>query len=175
MYLQAFDLVRYHNLQNNPGLTPSLLRRLLSRLLVISTKTPVVAIHSAFDPCPVVPVPQFCPHFADHVWRTLLQQPGSVLVAGWPAASTPDVTLQRANAYLQEVIVDLRKLLFKQLAPPKKAPKKGAEAAAPPAKLTVGNVFIAEKFGGWQVRFFASMLLLGSAVVVAKESFLLSA
>lgn len=95
---------------------------------------------------------QFCPHFADHVWRALLHKPGSVLVAGWPAAAAPDVTLQRANAYLQEVIGDLRKLLAKHLAPPKKAPKKGAEPAAAPFKFTVGSIFIAEKFGGWQVR-----------------------
>jgi leucyl-tRNA synthetase len=101
--------------------------------------------------------PQFCPHFCEHVWRTLLHKDGSVLVAGWPAASPPDITLQRANAYLQDVIVDLRKLLAKQIAPPKKAPKKGAEPPPPIVKPTVGTVFIAEKFGGWQVRLFRGM------------------
>lgn len=35
-----------------------------------------------------------CPHTCDHVWRDKLQQPGTVLTAGWPKAPQPKAALQ---------------------------------------------------------------------------------
>ena len=35
-----------------------------------------------------------CPHTCDHVWRDKLQQPSTVLTAGWPKAPQPKAALQ---------------------------------------------------------------------------------
>lgn len=61
-----------------------------------------------------------------------------------------DLTLQRANKYLQDVIISLRKLLQKQSAP--KKVKQGAKGAPPPpvSKPSVALIFVAERYGGWQ-------------------------
>ena len=54
--------------------------------------------------------------------------------AGWPMVSRPkDLTLQRANKYLQDVIISLRLLLQKQSAP--KKVKQSAKGAPPPPCL----------------------------------------
>ncbi|GBG67828.1 hypothetical protein CBR_g949 [Chara braunii] len=87
-----------------------------------------------------------CPHYAEHVWSKLLKKDGCAIVAGWPAASRPDYTLQKANAYLRDTIVDLRKTILK---PPKKQGKKGG-APAPAPTFTEGHIFVAERYLEWQ-------------------------
>ncbi|KAL2650092.1 hypothetical protein R1flu_018220 [Riccia fluitans] len=79
-----------------------------------------------------------CPHYAEHVWTDVLGQKGFAVKAGWPAAEAPNYTLQRANKYLQNVIIDLRKVLQKR------------SAARGAVKPTVGIIFVAENYGGWQ-------------------------
>lgn len=44
----------------------------------------------------------------------------------------------------------MRKLIIKCEAPPKKKAKGPAEAAPPPPKITAGQIFVAERFVGWQ-------------------------
>ncbi|KAK9139374.1 hypothetical protein Scep_009055 [Stephania cephalantha] len=66
-----------------------------------------------------------CPHYAEYVWRELLKKDGFVVNAGWPTANLPDLTLKRANKYLQDSIVTMRKLLQKQVSGSKKGSKKG--------------------------------------------------
>jgi leucyl-tRNA synthetase len=73
-----------------------------------------------------------CPHSCEHVWRDVLGRRGSVLTAGFPAASAPpDFALRAAAEYLGEQIGALRKGIEKTEAPRK---KKGAQPAAPAAK-----------------------------------------
>nr|CAD1818232.1 unnamed protein product [Ananas comosus var. bracteatus] len=64
--------------------------------------------------------------------------------------SNSNQTLRIANKYLQDSIVLMRKLLQKQESGPKKA-KKGASAApAEENKLTVGLIFVNERYDGWK-------------------------
>eukprot|EP00252_Welwitschia_mirabilis_P016916 TRINITY_DN37672_c0_g1_i1.p1 TRINITY_DN37672_c0_g1~~TRINITY_DN37672_c0_g1_i1.p1 ORF type:complete len:1138 (+),score=208.54 TRINITY_DN37672_c0_g1_i1:127-3540(+) len=93
-----------------------------------------------------------CPHYAEHVWKTILKKEGFAVTAGWPVAESPDLTLQRANKYLQDSIVSMRKLLQKQSAAPKK-PKKGitnTQTVKEDSKPTVCLVYVAEKYEGWK-------------------------
>ncbi|CAM6128985.1 unnamed protein product [Calypogeia fissa] len=89
-----------------------------------------------------------CPHYAEHVWSNVLKKEGFAIKAGFPAFDAPNLTLQRANKYLQNTIRDFRKVLQKQTAPPKKA--KRTEPAANAPKPSVGLIFVEENYGGWQ-------------------------
>ncbi|KAM0940181.1 putative leucine--tRNA ligase [Dioscorea sansibarensis] len=91
-----------------------------------------------------------CPHYAEHVWKILLQKDGFVVKAGWPASESPDLTLKSANKYLQDTIVLMRKLLQKQVSGSKK-PKKGAAASpAEENKFNVGLIYVNEQYDGWK-------------------------
>jgi len=86
------------------------------------------------------------PHTSEHVWGSLLGQPGSVLSSGWPVADTPDFVMQRASQYIEDMIPTLRKVIQRAETPVR---KKGA--AEPPAQRVVkGTIFVAERFVGWQ-------------------------
>ncbi|CAI7887244.1 unnamed protein product [Closterium sp. NIES-53] len=95
-----------------------------------------------------------CPHYGEHVWRNILKLPGAGITAGWPEAAPADMTLKAANTYLQDCIVDFRKLITKQQASAGGGGKaKGGKAAAVPKeapKIAAGVVFVAEQYGGWQ-------------------------
>ncbi|XP_059632174.1 leucine--tRNA ligase, cytoplasmic-like [Cornus florida] len=80
-----------------------------------------------------------CPHYAEYVWRELLKEDGFVIKAGWPEADLPDLTLKRANKYLQDSIVSMRKLLQKQVSGSKKG-----------NKPTIGLIFVNEQYDGWK-------------------------
>ncbi|KAG7596438.1 Valyl/Leucyl/Isoleucyl-tRNA synthetase editing domain [Arabidopsis suecica] len=95
----------------------------------------------------IVPI---CPHFADYVWRKVLNKEGCVLTAGWPPSNEPDLVLKSANKYLQDSIVLMRKLLQKQLSGSKKGAKKGAQVTAVPEGKLKGLVYVNEQFDGWR-------------------------
>ncbi|RAL38063.1 hypothetical protein DM860_000757 [Cuscuta australis] len=90
-----------------------------------------------------------CPHYAEYVWRELLKNDGFVINSGWPAADAPDPTLQKANKYLQDSIVLLRKLLQKQISGGSK--KKGAiPVNTLEDKQLKCLIYVNEQFDGWQ-------------------------
>ncbi|KAK9157061.1 hypothetical protein Scep_003635 [Stephania cephalantha] len=93
-----------------------------------------------------------CPHYAEYVWKELLKKDGFVVNAGWPIANLPDLTLKRANKYLQDSIVTMRKLLQKQVSGSKKGNKKGGQAPPPNEenKLTRGLIYANEQYDGWK-------------------------
>ncbi|XP_065870088.1 leucine--tRNA ligase, cytoplasmic-like [Euphorbia lathyris] len=91
-----------------------------------------------------------CPHYAEFVWRDILQKPGFVIKAGWPAADSPDLTLKAANKYLQDSIVLMRKLLQKQMVGSKKGNKKGAPVATTTEEKLSGLIYVNEQFDGWK-------------------------
>ncbi|GFR47083.1 hypothetical protein Agub_g8770 [Astrephomene gubernaculifera] len=91
----------------------------------------------------------FTPHTAEHVWRNLLKREGAAVTAGFPAGSPPDSILQRAGAYIEDLIPTLRKAIAKAEAPPK---KKGPGPAVPPPRVASLHVFVSERFVGWQER-----------------------
>ncbi|KAI3879279.1 hypothetical protein MKW92_048286 [Papaver armeniacum] len=93
-----------------------------------------------------------CPHYAEYVWRKLLKKDGFVIKAGWPTAGIPDLTLRRANMYLQDTIASMRKLLEKQISGSKKPNKKATPVTLPSTenKPTKGLIYVNEHYDGWK-------------------------
>ncbi|KAF5936824.1 hypothetical protein HYC85_024330 [Camellia sinensis] len=89
-----------------------------------------------------------CPHYAEYVWKELLKKDGLVIKAGWPEADLPDLTLKKANKYLQDSIVSMRKLLQKQVSGSKKA--KAVNVPSHQNKPMVGLIFVNEQYDGWK-------------------------
>ncbi|KAH6804922.1 ATP binding/leucine-tRNA ligases/aminoacyl-tRNA ligase [Perilla frutescens var. frutescens] len=90
-----------------------------------------------------------CPHYAEYVWKELLKKDVYVVKAGWPTADSPDLTLKRANKYLQDTIVSMRKLLQK---PMQISGAKKGKASTPVVqkKPTTGVIFVNEQYDGWK-------------------------
>ncbi|EPS70061.1 hypothetical protein M569_04699, partial [Genlisea aurea] len=94
-------------------------------------------------------VAPICPHYAEYVWRKLLRRDGYVIRSGWPESDNPDMTLKKANQYLQDSIISMRKLLQKQVSGGSK--KKGkSNPGNPQNKPTKGLIFVSEQFDGWK-------------------------
>lgn len=89
-----------------------------------------------------------CPHYAEYVWRELLKKEGYVVKAGWPVADSPDFALKKANSYLQDSIVSMRKLLQKQVSGSKKG--KATATTNVQNKPTAGLIFVNEQYDGWK-------------------------
>jgi len=87
------------------------------------------------------------PHTSEHIWTNLLKQQGSVLNSGWPQGQEPDFIMQRAAQYIEDLIPSMRALKSKAEMPPR---KKGAGPPPTPVKVVHGDMFVAERFGGWQ-------------------------
>uniref|UniRef100_A0A1D1XWB6 leucine--tRNA ligase n=1 Tax=Anthurium amnicola TaxID=1678845 RepID=A0A1D1XWB6_9ARAE len=91
-----------------------------------------------------------CPHYAEHVWKDVLQKDGFAVNVGWPSADAPDLTLKRANKYLQDTIVSMRKLKEKQEFGIRKPKKAVPTTLAVEKKLTVGLIYVNEQYDGWK-------------------------
>ena len=72
------------------------------------------------------------PHTCEHVWRNLLQRPGSVLTSGWPEAPLPDVKLKAMETYLTRTVKALRDAADKAVLPPKAKKGKAPPPHPPP-------------------------------------------
>ena len=85
--------------------------------------------------CQTVIISPFCPHYAEHVWGTLLGNTGGIMAARWPSLPLVDPLLVRINTYFEKTLSDLRSKVEKAR-----------------AKKTVTNmtVFIAHEFLEWQ-------------------------
>ncbi|KAL3508195.1 hypothetical protein ACH5RR_033577 [Cinchona calisaya] len=88
-----------------------------------------------------------CPHYSEYVWRELLKKEGFIITAGFPEADLPDLTLKKANKYLQDSIVSMRKLLQKQVSGSKKG---NANMLNSQNKPTIGLIFVNEQYDGWK-------------------------
>ncbi|KAI3968077.1 hypothetical protein MKX01_015597 [Papaver californicum] len=97
-------------------------------------------------------VTPICPHHAEYVWRKLLKKDTFFIKAGWPEADRPDLTLRRANMYLQDTIATMRKLLEKQISGSKKPNKKASPVTLPSTenKPTIGLIYVNEHYDGWK-------------------------
>ncbi|KAK8914271.1 hypothetical protein KSP39_PZI023526 [Platanthera zijinensis] len=80
----------------------------------------------------------------------LLRKDGFVVNAGWPCADSPDLTLQRANKYLQDSIILMRKLLQKQISGPKKSKKGDSFSQSEESMLTDCLIYVDEQYDGWK-------------------------
>ena len=88
-----------------------------------------------------------CPHYSEHVWREILKKEGFVIKAGLPEADFPDLVLKKANKYLQDSIVSMRKLLQKQVSGSKKG---NANILNSQNKPNTGLIFVNEQYDGWK-------------------------
>jgi leucyl-tRNA synthetase len=69
-------------------------------------------------------VAPICPHWADHVFCSILKAGETVVASGWPALPAPDFALKRAAECVDKLVTRLRSAVDKKEAPPKK--KSGA-------------------------------------------------
>lgn len=60
------------------------------------------------------------PHWADHIFRSILRAGDSVLKAGWPKLPAPDFSLRKAAEYVGKTVERVRAAITKKEAPPKK-------------------------------------------------------
>ncbi|XP_050373680.1 leucine--tRNA ligase, cytoplasmic-like isoform X2 [Argentina anserina] len=89
-----------------------------------------------------------CPHYSEYVWREYLKQEGFVVTnSGWPAADAPDLILQSANKYLQDLIEFMRELetKFQEL-------DDGIYDATEEEKKAVGLIYVKEEVDGWEAK-----------------------
>ena len=77
------------------------------------------------------------PHTCEHVWRNLLQLPGSCLTSGWPEAPVPDGQLKAMEAYLTKTVKSVRDAADKVVLPPKA--KKGKAPPHQPQQVNIGG------------------------------------
>jgi len=95
------------------------------------------------------------PHWADHMWRSVLGNASTVLTAGWPETDAPDFVLRRAVGVLEETTGALRAGVRKAEAPPKA--KKGAPPGPAPPKVTGTTIYVSPAFGGWHAPVLAAL------------------
>ncbi|KAF9529079.1 hypothetical protein CPB83DRAFT_893789 [Crepidotus variabilis] len=100
-------------------------------------------------------VTPIAPHFAEHIWSGILQEPKSVQLALWPTPPTPvDPTIIEAGAYMRGTIKTIRDAeanLLKAVAKAKS--KKGAavkEDQFDPKKTKAVRIYVATQFPDWQ-------------------------
>lgn len=98
-------------------------------------------------------VTPIAPHFAEHIWSSILKNPQSIQLALWPTPSKPvDRTLIEAGSYMRETIktirdaeVSLLKMMSKVKG--KKAP---TESMFDPKKPKAVRIYVATTFPEWQ-------------------------
>ena len=98
-------------------------------------------------------VTPIAPHFAEHIWSSILKNPQSIQLALWPTPSKPvDRTLIEAGNYMRETIktirdaeVSLLKMMSKVKG--KKAP---TELMFDPKKPKAVRIYVATTFPEWQ-------------------------
>ena len=98
-------------------------------------------------------VTPIAPHFAEHIWSSILQEKKSIQLALWPVPTSVDPTVIESGAYMRDTVKTIRDAeisLTKALAKAKS--KKGAmqgklfDATKPKAV----RIYVATKFPEWQ-------------------------
>ena len=99
-------------------------------------------------------VAPIAPHFAEHIWSSILQEPKSIQLALWPTPSTPvDPTVIEAGAYMRGTIKTIRDAetsLLKGLAKAKGRKGTASEGMFDPKKPKAVRVYVATSFPEWQ-------------------------
>lgn len=87
------------------------------------------------------------PHFAEHIWSTVLQEPKSIQFAPWPTPSAPtDITILEAGTYMRTTVKAIRDGEMQM------ARKLGKGKSSPfdPKKPKSVRVYVATSFPVWQ-------------------------
>ncbi|KAN0141985.1 hypothetical protein V8E53_000447 [Lactarius tabidus] len=89
------------------------------------------------------------PHFAEHIWRGILQHPTSIQHARWPTPSRAvDVPTIEAGAYMRTLVKTVRDAELTLLKKLGKA--KGGPPPFDPKKPRAVRVYVATRFPEWQ-------------------------
>ncbi|KAI0920465.1 hypothetical protein AcV5_010190 [Taiwanofungus camphoratus] len=97
----------------------------------------------------VLLITPIAPHFAEHIWTTILKEPKSVHLARWPEVTRPvDRSVIDAGAYMRGTIKTMRDAELSLL----KKMNKGKQGQAPydPTKPRAVRIYIATSFPAWQ-------------------------
>ncbi|TEB21473.1 leucine-tRNA ligase [Coprinellus micaceus] len=94
------------------------------------------------------------PHFAEHIWSDILQEPKSIQCARWPTPEKPvDQTIIEAGQYMRgtvKTIRDAETTLLKMMQKAAKGKKVLQENAFDPKKPKSVRVYVAKEFPEWQ-------------------------
>jgi leucyl-tRNA synthetase len=89
------------------------------------------------------------PHFAEHIWRDVLQHPTSIQRALWPTPARPvDLPTIDAGAYMRTLVKTVRDAELTLLKKLGKA--KGGPPPFDPKKPRAVRVYVATRFPEWQ-------------------------
>lgn len=89
------------------------------------------------------------PHFSEHIWSSILQEPKSVQLARWPTPAHPvDRAMLESGAYIRGTVKSIREAEGQLL---KKLKSKGGAPFDPRKPKTV-RIFVATRFPEWQDR-----------------------
>ncbi|KAJ2161605.1 cytosolic leucyl tRNA synthetase [Coemansia sp. RSA 552] len=123
----------YLNVTANGGMHPTLLRKYIRRQVI--------------QLCPITP------HWAEHVWKTVLGNASSIMDARWPTdlPSDADYTLLAAGDYVRKMVRSVRDAEM-ALEKRNKKKKKGGNGANEfdPAKPRALDIYVAFEFPAWQ-------------------------
>lgn len=93
------------------------------------------------------------PHFAEHIWTSILHEPKSIQLARWPEPSRPvDKIIVDCGAYMRTTVKAIRDgelTLMKKINKGKKG-KDGSEAPFDPKKPRSVSIYVATAFPEWQ-------------------------
>ena len=93
--------------------------------------------------CPIAP------HFAEHVWSTILKEPQSVQLARWPApAAAVDRSVLDAAAYMRGTIKTMRDAELSLLKKMNKG--KQGQATYDPKRPRAVRIYVTTAFPEWQ-------------------------
>ena len=96
----------------------------------------------------VLPV---APHYAEHIWSTLLGEPKSVQYALWPESRPADQSILEAGQYLRATVSKLREAEGAALkALQKQKTGKAITVKFDPAKAKAIRMYVASSFPEWQ-------------------------
>ncbi|QDZ20137.1 leucine--tRNA ligase [Chloropicon primus] len=88
-----------------------------------------------------------CPHTCEHLWSKVLKKDGFVVNSGLPDQGEPDMILYQSGRFIEGVVSNVRSLIQKAEAPPKKK-KKGPVAAK--MKVTAVQLTVSSEYSGWR-------------------------
>lgn len=91
------------------------------------------------------------PHFAEHIWRGILQRPTSIQRALWPTPPQPvDLPTIDAGGYMRTLVKTVRDAELTLLKKLGKGKSKGGPPPFDPKKPRAVRVYVATRFPEWQ-------------------------
>ncbi|KAJ1741632.1 cytosolic leucyl tRNA synthetase [Coemansia sp. RSA 989] len=128
----------YVNVTADSGMHPTLLRKYINRQVI--------------QLCPITP------HWAEHIWKTVMGNADSIMDARWPTdlPAEPDYSLLAVGDYIRKTVRSARDAEAK-LRSKKKKSKGGAASEVDLSKPRAIDIFVAYEFPEWQEEVIAAL------------------